>query len=744
MRALSLNDVSTTTRASGASDEMRRVAPTPSRFGIARSIRITSGRSCTAATTPSSPSAALPTTSMPSVLSSSRARPSRTTAWSSQSSTRIAGPGAMAGSYYPSLIAMPTSCQRSLRSSGPPRAPHRGSAASRDIGKRRPMASNRIRLEASGRARRPISMNVRTRLNRMSQWHPPARTGPFPPGRRSSRHASAVLALVAALLVSAAPAQAADRFMRVVVVERAPAGTAAERAVVRHGGTLGRALPLAGGFAARVPARSVPALRRAASIAGVWSDARVSMRSGPDCLPGDDSCFDALPPEAAWQRAVGLERVPNKYQGDGVTVASIDTGVTPTPNLGARLLARVDLTSERDGVDRFGHGTHMAGVIAGDGTTSFGAYEGAAPEARLVSVKVAGWDGATDVSTVIAALQWVVSNRARFNIRVVNLSWGTDASRGYGVDPLERAVERAWGAGLGVVVSAGNQGPAPGTVTKPADDPYVITVGAADTNGTATRLDDEVASFSSAGPTADGRAKPDVLAPGVSIVSDRAPGATVDAFRPAARLGATMFKGSGTSQASAVVAGVAARMLDVDPTLTNDEVKGVLAATADPRLAGPGAGAGVIDAAAATATATPPKKGPAPVLPVANAGLEPSTGAGALEGSRGTLHVYGDRDGDGTPEPIVGEVDALGRPWDAAAYAAAVWNATTWEGAAWAPLATEVPGAGGIVPARPAAPIVAWDPAYWGATSWVDANWDAKFWGAKFWGAKFWGTGLWQ
>jgi serine protease AprX len=587
-------------------------------------------------------------------------------------------------------------------------------------------------------------MNARTRLIRLSLWHPPARTGSIPPGRRASRHTPAVVALAAALLVGAAPAHAADSVARVVVVERAPATHTAERAVRRHGGTVGRALPIAGGFSARVPARSLPALRRDRAVAGLWSDARVSMRSGPDCLPGDSTCYDALPPEAAWPRAVGLDRVPNKFQGDGVTVASIDTGVTPTPNLAGRLLARVDLTSERDGIDRFGHGTHMAGVIAGNGTTTLEAYEGAAPEAGLVSVKVAGWDGATDVSTVIAGLQWVVSNRARFGIRVVNLSWGTDATQGYGVDPLDRAVERAWAAGLVVVVSAGNQGPAAGTIAKPADDPYVITVGAADTNGTANPRDDTVAAFSSAGPTADGLAKPDILAPGVSIVSDRAPNSTVDAFRPAARFGPTMFKGSGTSQAAAVVAGVAARMLDVDPTLTNDEVKGVLMATADPRLAGPGAGAGVIDAAAATVAVTPPKKGPAPVLPVANAGLKPSAGTGSIEGSRGTLHVYSDLDGDGAADPIQGEVDALGRAWDPAAYAAAAWTATTWEGAAWAPLASEISGAGGSAPQGPAAPIVAWDPSYWGATSWVEANWDAKFWGAKFWGAKFWGTGLWQ
>ena len=587
-------------------------------------------------------------------------------------------------------------------------------------------------------------MNLRTRLNRLSPWHPPARSGSFPPGRRASRHAPAVVALAAALLASAAPAHAADRLARVVVVERTPSTPTAERAVRRHGGTVGRTLPLAGGFAARVPARSLRALRREASVAGLWSDARVSMRSSDDCLPGDAACLDALPPEAAWPRAIGLDRVPNKYQGDDVTVASIDTGVTPSPNLGPRLLARVDLTGERDGIDRFGHGTHMAGVIAGDGTTTLGAYEGSAPETRLVSVKVAGWDGATDVSTVIAGLQWVVSNRARFNIRVVNLSWGTDATQGYGVDPLDRAVERAWAAGLVVVVSAGNQGPAAGTVTKPADDPFVITVGAADTNGTASNLDDTLAPFSSGGPTADGLAKPDLLAPGVSIVSDRAAGSTIDAFRPTARFGASMFKGSGTSQAAAGVAGVAARMLDVDPTLTNDQIKGVLMATADRRLAGPRAGAGLVDAAAATTAVTPPKKGPAPVLPVANAGVKPSTGTGSLEGSRGTLHVYGDLDGDGTADPIVGEVDALGRSWDPAAYAAAVWSAATWEVATWAPLASEISGAGGSAPTGPAAPVVAWDPAYWGATSWVEANWDAKFWGAKFWGAKFWGTGLWQ
>jgi serine protease AprX len=564
-----------------------------------------------------------------------------------------------------------------------------------------------------------------------------------PPGRDATPLRRMLLLAAAALAVLAAPAgaaHAAPAAQRVVVVERAPASPAAERVVRRLGGTVGRRLPIAGAFAARVPHRALPALRRARSVAGVASDARVRMRSLDDCATNDPLCFDALPAESAWQRAVGLNFVANKYQGDTGAVASIDTGVTPNPNLGARLLARVDLTAERDGLDRFGHGTHMAGLIAGDGTTSSEAFTGAAPEARIVSVKVAGWDGATDVSTVIAGLQWVVSNRSRFGIRVVNLSWGTDANRAYGVDPLDRAVERAWEAGLVVIVSAGNSGPTAGTIAKPADDPYVITVGAADVNGTAQPADDTVAPFSSRGPTADGVAKPDLVAPGVSLVSDRAPGSTVDDFRPAARFGASLFKGTGTSQAAAVVAGVVARMLDVNAALTNDQIKGVLMATADPRVAGDGAGAGLLDAQAAVAAVEPPKRGRL-VVPVANGGLRPSAGGGPIEGSRGTQHVVTDLDGDGLADALEGEVDALGRAWDAAAFSATPWTATTWAASPWAPLASESSGAAAD---RPAAPVLAWDPAYWGARSWPEAGWDAKFWGAKFWGAKFWGTGLWQ
>jgi serine protease AprX len=500
------------------------------------------------------------------------------------------------------------------------------------------------------------------------------------------------------------------------------------------------------------------ALRRIALIAllaagATCAPASASTRSGPsagalagvtapasdDCAATDPVCFDALPADSVWEQAIDLPAVPPRYKGDGVTVASIDTGVAPNPDLGARLVARVDLTSEHDGIDRFGHGTHMAGLIAGDGTTSQEAFEGAAPETNLVSVKVAGWDGATDASTVIAALHWVVANRDRYGIRVVNLSWGTDAPRGYGDDPLDLAVERAWRAGIVVVVAAGNAGPLPGTVTKPGDDPFVLTVGAADTQGTATTADDTVANFSSRGPTADGVGKPDVLAPGISLVSDRDPDSTVDVFRPAARVGTALFKGSGTSQAAAITSGVVARLLEANPALTPDKVKGVLMATAN-AVPGPGAGAGLIDAAAAVAAAT---SGGA--VPAANAGLARSTGLASLEGSRGSVPVFRDLDGDGIADPLTGDVDALGLPWNPSAYAAATWSAATWAASPWAPVTAVIAGSAPAPAwAGPALAPLAWEASYWGALSWQQAGWDAKYWGAKYWGAKYWGTGLWQ
>ena len=557
--------------------------------------------------------------------------------------------------------------------------------------------------------------------------------------------AIAVLGTSAGAFFAGEPATATASSTSVIVRERSPLTAAAENAVRRVGGRVMGELPLVGGFAARVPEGARSKLARVPAITAVWRDGVVAVHSVSDCPATDPTCFDALPPNAVWEEAIGLSSVPHRYSGSGVTVGLIDTGVTPNTDLGTRLLARADLTSEHDGIDRFGHGSHLSGLIAGDGTLSAEKYEGAATEANLVSIRVAGWDGATDVSTVIAGLQWAVANRDRYGIRVLNLSFGTDAVQSATTDPLDYAVEQVWRAGIVVVVAAGNRCGAAGTVSKPGDDPFVITVGAADLAGAASPSDDSVASFSSRGPTQDGFAKPDLLAPGVSLVSTRAPGSVADVFRPAARVGINYFKGSGTSQAAAIVSGVVARMLDANPALTPDQVKGVLMQTAHHELPGRAGGAGLVDAAAAVNAVVPPKKGPAPALPQANGGIQLGTGLGTIEASRGSQHVFRDLDGDGLADPLAGEIDALGAPWSPRAYVATAWAPGAWSASAWAPLTAEVTGsAPAPVWTGPLVPLLAWEAKYWGATSWSEAGWDAKYWGSAFWGSKYWGTGFWQ
>lgn len=557
-----------------------------------------------------------------------------------------------------------------------------------------------------------------------------------PAGRMNGLRHVVPAALVVATLHAAGAYVAPARAVSVVVQAQPGALAAAERAVRAKGGVVTRRLALVDGLAARVDGRTLDALRASAGVAAVVADDRIATTSG-DCPTLDATCFDALPPNTTWEQAVRLSDVPNKYQGTGITVAVVDTGVTPNVDLngahGPRLLARVDLTSEHDGLDHYGHGTHMIGVVAGDGAASLEAYTGAAPEANVVSVKVAGWDGATDVSTVIAGLQWVVANASTYAIRVVNLSFGTDSADPAAGDVLDEAVERVWQAGIVVVASAGNRGAIGNTVTKPGDDPFVVTVGAADINGTATSADDSVAGFSSRGPD-----KPDLVAPGVSIVATRAPGSTVDSFRPLARVGTAYFKGTGTSQAAAVVSGIAARMIEANPALTPDEVKGVLLQTANAStLRGvAGAGAGLVDAAAAVQAVAPSK---VPVgLPVANAGLAASSASAPLESSRGTMHVYADLDGDGLAELVQGEVDALGNPWDPAA-SAARWTLDGWLASPWAQRAAVVAG---DLPAPqwlgPPQSMLAWDSKYWGALEWLDALWDSKYWGSKYWGSDLW------
>jgi serine protease AprX len=504
--------------------------------------------------------------------------------------------------------------------------------------------------------------------------------------------------------------EAGARTLDVIVREMTPLSEDAESLVGQLGGTLTSQLPILGGFSAQLPVSSLPELLTSSAVSHVWKDGRIRM-SGLDLDVLDLN--ESTPVNRVWKQSI---RLPSAYTGARVGVAVLDTGVTRLADLGKRVLVRVDFTPDHDGYDRYGHGTHMAGLIAGNGVLSDGTWSGAAPKANLISLKVAGKDGSTDVSVVIAAMQWLVAHRSTYNIRILNLSFGTDAVQSYLLDPLNYAVEQVWRSGVAVIVAAGNRGSLPGTINKPGDDPFVITVGAAELQGTATTADDEVASFSSRGPTHDSIAKPDLVAPGVGMVSNRAAGSTLDTAYPGARVDTYYFKGSGTSQAAAIVSGVAALMLQANPSMSPDVLKATLVGTAR-RMDGllgigaEGSGAGLVDATAAVKAAKAKTYADRP----ANDGLlsQASTGAGLIQLSRdSSALVYSDLNGDGILDLVTGEVDALGHAW-----LGSTWS-ETWSNNPWAPYVFEAAG---------------WDGKTWGGKTWGGTSWKGKTWGGKTW-----------
>ena len=295
--------------------------------------------------------------------------------------------------------------------------------------------------------------------------------------------------------------------------------------------------------------------------------------------------------------------------GAGVTVAVIDSGIaswhddltsrssTLYPFGNQRVAGFVDFVNgQLLPYDDNGHGTHVAGIIAGNGYDVNGARAGAAPDASIVSLKVLDANGNGSISSVVAALDWVLANHTAYNIRVVNLSVGAAITESYWTDPLTLAAKRLVDDGVVVVAAAGNFGknnqglPQYGGISAPGNAPWVLTVGASSTGGTPGRGDDTMASFSSRGPTyVDWTAKPDLVAPGTGIVSMLAPGSTLEATKALFSLPGTVptaslpyLSLSGTSMAAPVVAGTVALMLQANPALTPNAVKAILEYTAQP------------------------------------------------------------------------------------------------------------------------------------------------------------------
>ena len=486
------------------------------------------------------------------------------------------------------------------------------------------------------------------------------------PGARTPAGASPVTAIVD-------PALRAAQGTVGVIVQGAGS---VESSVRQMGGRITHDLPLIGGFSARVPASDIPRIAQLPGAAALTLDRPTQVQSAPGTYNNTASVF---------KQATNGDKLANAgANGQGVTVALIDTGVTALPDIKNALVPVVpdvsnlglqpclNLTDEPTCADSYGHGTFMAGIIAGNGSASGGKYVGMAPNTKILSIKIAGRDGSSDVSTVIAALQWVVQNKAAYNIRVVNLSLGTDSTQSYHVDPLDFAAEQAWFAGVVVNVAASNRGPSSYTISDPANDPFVITVGAVDDKGTSGTGDDVLPNFSGHGPTVtDNLAKPDVVAPGAHIVSLAAPGASITTQFPST-MAAPYRRGSGTSMANAVVSGLVAQMISAQPTLTPDRVKFMLTSTAhkdasnDPLAVG----AGIVDGSAAMVAGAG----------VANQGVQPGLGTGSLEAARGTVGVVLD-DGSGTV--LDGTSGCLTSTLTCLDTSGASWFGASWFGASW-------------------------------------------------------------
>jgi len=438
--------------------------------------------------------------------------------------------------------------------------------------------------------------------------------------------------------------------------------------------------------------------------------------------------------------------------GAGITVAVVDTGIASVPDLNGRI-SRLSVLPGPQG-DGFGHGTFMAGLIAGSGASSAGRFGGIAPAAKLLDVRVASASGDTSLSLVLAGLQAVSDRRsADPSLRVLNLSLSEDSSVPPAFDPLSRALETLWAHGITVVVAAGNSGPVAGSVTAPGNDPVVLTVGALDESGSSSRSDDSVAAFSSWGDPFGISSKPDLVAPGVSLVSLRDPSSYVDANFPSARVGSSYFLGSGTSMSAAVTSGAVAVLLSKRPSLSPDAVKAVLTGSAyDVHARGHADGAGGLDLAAALTSSVRGGTGSgddrmyaAPMGSSADAWAAFAT-AWSSGDWRKTQNAWAALPDDvrrwasqawalslvvnGSSDSVITQARAWsarswsGRSWSSTDWLARAWSARSWSTDDWA--------------AR------SWSARSWSARSWSDSDWSALTWSARSWSATTWSNDAWS
>jgi serine protease AprX len=368
--------------------------------------------------------------------------------------------------------------------------------------------------------------------------------------------------------------------------------------ILSRGGTIKRELGQFKGAAYSMPASALADLADDPDVVYISPDRPLKGASEGKPNAVNDYHIGVINAPAAW--ALGLN-------GSGIGVAVIDSGIASLPDITAKnIVYSQDFTGLGSAADQYGHGTHVTGILAGNGAMSTGSgysytFKGIAGGVSIVNLRVLDENGAGSDSEVIAALQEAITLKSQYNIRVINLSLGRPVWESYALDPLCQAVEDAWNAGIVVVVAAGNYGRdnaadtnGYGTITAPGNDPVVITVGAMNTEGSKERTNAVIASYSSKGPTIiDSVVKPDLVAPGNLIDSLYFPAATINKQNPGFEIpqslyvingpvkpSATYYALSGTSMAAPMVSGAAALMLQQVPTLTPDQVKARLMKTA--------------------------------------------------------------------------------------------------------------------------------------------------------------------
>jgi serine protease AprX len=359
--------------------------------------------------------------------------------------------------------------------------------------------------------------------------------------------------------------------------------------------------------------------RRFSSVNGVAANltgaqiVRLAQKNGIAAITTDTTIQLAgtLSNKQRWPFVSGVQKFwANGTSAATPTIAIVDSGIDAfRADFGGRVVASVNLSSLANNSpgDGRGHGTFVAGIAAGSGD----GYAGAAPASKIVSLDVMDDQGMAMTRDVIAAADWILANKDKYGIRVANFSLHSSQTNSFMYDPLDQAVERLWTAGVVVVTAAGNygvDGQPSGVPFAPGSDPFVITVGADDIDGSVSTTDDLAAPWSAYGYTLDGFAKPDVAAPGRYMAGPVPATSTLVAEKPASVVAPGYIQLSGTSFSAPIVSGAAAQILATHPTWTPDQVKGALMVTASrtPTAAPLSEGVGVVDVAKAVALTSAP------------------------------------------------------------------------------------------------------------------------------------------